>query len=276
MVTLETGPKAEFELDDTSDVTATLRALRGYGTHDQHGIRGLSQAGPIAAMWSLLDHQAQAGYRGDVLEIGLFEGQTFFLLCAGLLPNDTAIGVDLFIAEERKRDFVQNLHRLEIDPAVVRICVGSSAAFAEEPDTAALAKKIRFLHIDGCHDYEDVLGDLQLAERIVAPTGVVAYDDFFNPLFPSVTEALADHLRLGSDLVPFALATAMESALSGSHKMFLCRPAAVTEYTNALRRFLGSHLFRRQPWMGNEIDVYTFEGELKKFDPLRPDEQSRP
>jgi hypothetical protein len=48
----------------------------------------------------------------------------------------------------------------------------------------------RFFHIDGGHNPEEALGDLELAAASIIPEGVIVVDDAFHPAWPGVTEGV--------------------------------------------------------------------------------------
>ncbi|MFE2043493.1 class I SAM-dependent methyltransferase [Streptomyces sp. NPDC059477] len=68
--------------------------------------------------------------------------------------------------------------------------------FSEDPQTRAAVSDRRYgvIIVDGDHSAEGVLADLQWAEEIAAPGGVVVLDDYGDPRWPGIKDALDKHL----------------------------------------------------------------------------------
>ncbi|MBT3151668.1 class I SAM-dependent methyltransferase [Streptomyces sp. CHD11] len=68
--------------------------------------------------------------------------------------------------------------------------------FSEDPGTRAAVSDRRYgvIVVDGDHSAEGVAKDLQWAEEIAAPGGIVVLDDFGDPKWPGIEEALDKHL----------------------------------------------------------------------------------
>lgn len=68
--------------------------------------------------------------------------------------------------------------------------------FSENADTRAAVSDRSYgvIVIDGDHSAEGVLADLQWAEQIAAPGAVVVLDDFGDPKWPGIKDALDKHL----------------------------------------------------------------------------------
>ncbi|MFC5957321.1 class I SAM-dependent methyltransferase [Streptomyces pratens] len=68
--------------------------------------------------------------------------------------------------------------------------------FSEDPDTRAAVSDRSYgvLVVDGDHSAEGVAKDLEWAEKIAAPGGIVVLDDFGDPKWPGIKEALDKHL----------------------------------------------------------------------------------
>jgi len=77
-----------------------------------------------------------------------------------------------------------------------------------------LAETPRFISVDGSHERNDVFWDLGLAEQVIAPAGVVAVDDFINPVALGVNEAVHLFFAQPRRLVPWAYI---------ENKLFLCQ-----------------------------------------------------
>ncbi|MGX1132700.1 hypothetical protein RKD49_004890 [Streptomyces glaucescens] len=68
--------------------------------------------------------------------------------------------------------------------------------FSEDPETRAAVSDRSYgvIVVDGDHSAEGVLADLQWAEQIAAPGAVVVLDDYGDPKWPGIKDALDKHL----------------------------------------------------------------------------------
>ncbi len=72
--------------------------------------------------------------------------------------------------------------------------------YSEDPETRAAVSDRAYgvIVVDGDHSAKGVRHDLQWAEEIAAPGAVVVLDDFGDPNWPGVKEALDEHLKDGT------------------------------------------------------------------------------
>ncbi|MFB7322384.1 class I SAM-dependent methyltransferase [Streptomyces sp. NPDC056190] len=68
--------------------------------------------------------------------------------------------------------------------------------FSEDPETRAAVSDRRYgvIIVDGDHSAEGVAKDLEWAEEIAAPGGILVLDDYRDPKWPGIKEALDKHL----------------------------------------------------------------------------------
>ncbi|MFE0673941.1 class I SAM-dependent methyltransferase [Streptomyces sp. NPDC058867] len=68
--------------------------------------------------------------------------------------------------------------------------------FSEDPEVRALVadRAYAVVVVDGDHSAAGVAADLEWAERIVAPGGIVVLDDFGHPKWPGIKEAFEKHM----------------------------------------------------------------------------------
>jgi hypothetical protein len=176
----------------------------------------------------LLDWQDEQGIKGSFLEIGVFCGRYFsVLLRSAGKTGARAVGVDTFqwnsIAVLREH-MAQTVG--DVDFEAIQ---SSSSALTSRDLLAALGVPSRFVSVDGSHDYEDVLWDMQLAEGVLGPNGIVAADDFVNPLCLGVNQAINEYLSSPKGVVPFAYI---------ANKLFLCRRHMHDRYLEAIEKFV--------------------------------------
>lgn len=178
---------------------------------------------------ALLQGQLDEGRAGPLFEIGVYKGKYFSLLThharkAGV----TAFGFDTFqwVPEE---EAMLNLHRACGQDAPFRMIAGDSSELTPEGLAAVLGAPAAFASVDGSHDAGPVEHDLRLADAATAPWGLVALDDFYNPMAIGVTEGLFRFVARGEgDLAPVAFC---------KNKLLLAREAHAEHYAAQFLRF---------------------------------------
>ena len=152
------------------------------------GIKGWFHHVDLVVM-DLVDRaHAALGIRGDILEIGCYEGKSAVLLGWFLRDGEALIVCDPFEDEAAAgadhdevaalypdvslKTFLANFSRFHrFEPTVL-------ACRSTDPPVAALAPRFRMVHVDGSHRYDNVRADLETSRRLLVPDGVVVIDDF--------------------------------------------------------------------------------------------------
>ena len=159
--------------------------------------------------------QRARGAGGDLLEIGVFYGKTSILLGYLARPGEALVTCDVFEDTQAlsgegqiERDtYYRALQREEFERNYLRFHATLPtiiAAPSSTLDADAWAGRFRLIHIDGGHEYDVVCEDIRLARKMLAPGGVVIFDDWCQPHCPGVGMAIwEDYLR--GDLIPLAL-----------------------------------------------------------------------
>lgn len=155
-------------------------------------------------MQLLLEWQNASGLAGDLVEIGVWSGQTFALLATTTRAGQNAIGIDIseawLLASRDRATHV--CRRLGVNSGIQ--CIQGSSA---HPLMAGLLQKvvgssgIRFAHIDGEHSCDLVHSDARLLQNLMSPWGIICFDDCFSLACPGVTEAFFK-FSFESDWVP--------------------------------------------------------------------------
>lgn len=174
--------------------------------------------------------QRESGVKGDLLEIGAYQGKSAVLLGYFVRRGERLVVCDLFDspppslsnAKERKgyyddvsretfeRTFLRFHERL---PEVVQ------CSSTELPERADLRRSFRLIHVDGSHLYEIVRKDIATARALIIEDGVIVFDDYRTLHTPGVAAALWEAVAAG-DLRPICISM---------QKMYTCtgeiRPA---------------------------------------------------
>ncbi|OBI95409.1 class I SAM-dependent methyltransferase [Mycobacterium sp. 1465703.0] len=177
---------------------------------------------------TLLACQTAEGIRGDMLEIGTYQGKSAILMGYGVRDDEELVICDLFGAVTDHADiapissqqysgldqqqFLANWDRFHTRRPTLEVCESSELDLGD--------RLLRFTHIDGCHSYRCVAQDINLAVTHTAERGVIAMDDYRGVETPGVAAALWQAVGNGT-LFPFA-ATYM--------KIYACTSAADQSY----------------------------------------------
>jgi hypothetical protein len=78
------------------DIVSGHAAIDRYLADGYARIPGMSSRFAAAICGHVICRQSELGIRGDMVEIGPFEGRFFIAMALGLAPGETALGVDLF------------------------------------------------------------------------------------------------------------------------------------------------------------------------------------
>lgn len=154
-----------------------------------------------------LRRQLDSGVPGDLVELGAYLGKSAIVIGDYLRPGEVFTVVDLFGAEAgdvanavensssystlTREGFEQNYLRFHREPPAVHTALSSVVT------EHVAAGSVRFLHIDASHLYEHVVGDTAAARSLLAPDGVVVYDDYRSEHTPGVSAAVWQAVREG-------------------------------------------------------------------------------
>ncbi|MFC7220733.1 class I SAM-dependent methyltransferase [Streptomyces polyrhachis] len=205
-ITETTGAQAGHARRNTAQAFRTLVALEALGV-------GRIAGGTLNICGKLATVPLLRPPNGEVLEIGTLYGLfaaalTRTLQRSGLAPEVTIVdplaGTQLqpdAAADRpdpsgtpvRRAAVLENLALAGAAGQRARIQPG----FSEDPEVRAAVSDRAYgvIIIDGDHSRDGVLADLRWAEEIAAPGGVVVLDDYGDPSWPGVAEALEVHLK---------------------------------------------------------------------------------
>ena len=144
---------------------------------------------------TISEAQLEAGFQGDILEIGTYKGKSGILLTLCAEPTERVRLLDLYAdiqyeanpdsRDYKKLDQSQTIKNLNRFGSKYELVIGNSLELPNLiPGTLH-----RIIHIDGSHQFEIVRHDLQNALRILSPEGVIILDDYSNFAYPGVARA---------------------------------------------------------------------------------------
>lgn len=170
----------------------------------------------------LLNLQLKNKIYGNILEIGVWEGKSAAAFIDKLYDKDKLYLVDPEL-KTKKEKVSKNLSLISHNSKEkVFYFPLKSEDFKNEIATLHILNSFRFIHIDGNHTAEDVYKDLELADLLLFNNGIVVLDDFFNMIYPQVTEAIFNYI--------FTNPYRFKLFLCGYNKAYLCRPSLYSKY----------------------------------------------
>lgn len=144
---------------------------------------------------------------GAVIEIGVHHGKSFIHLLQSGNTSRPFIAIDVFDDQLKNLDksgrgdlglFKQNL-RKHVSPQKmndVNIMSGSSLETTQSDIMLRTnGSRVALFSVDGCHNFECTLSDLNLAYNMLEDYGLIMVDDYFNPAWPGVAVAVGAFLQ---------------------------------------------------------------------------------
>jgi hypothetical protein len=192
---------------------------------------------------ALLDEQAKT--RGDMFEIGVWQGRS-----ASVLANYRKDDEKIFLCDRRLDEAAihGSIRSTGIEPRNVTLVEAFSIDLPARLDLKAMHHSVRWCHIDGEHTGTAVYRELELANQIVGPEGIVVVDDFFSTRYPANTTEVVRYLEKN----PFHF----RLLLVGFNKAYLCRPESLPRYMD----FMMSGMPKAMRTYGWKATVYKTTG----------------
>jgi hypothetical protein len=195
------------------------------------GIPGWFHGSDALLFYLIAEFQRLGNVGGDLCELGVHRGRSAVVLGRLKRPGERLFCVDRFsleagVLEEFRRHRARLLPEAG-DEVVVVDCPDLLALDAAPAPVAGAA--LRFLHVDAGHSHREVLNDLRNFAPLLAGGGAIPMDDAFDPDFPGVATAIAEHClsEAGRDLRVFA---------TSRRKAYLCHRPWIRLYQGFLAR----------------------------------------
>jgi Methyltransferase domain len=198
-------------------------------------VEGWMLPGAVQMIVAISGAQQKLLVRGHIAEIGVHHGKLFILLCLLCGEGERSVAVDLFGDQDKNIDksgrgdldkLLANLHR---HAGVTNTIVHRGDSLKLDGDfLVRLAEgHFRLISIDAGHTREATAHDIATAEKALCQGGVIILDDYFNEMWPGVSDGVQDYFRTHRNVVPFAI---------GGNKVLFCHPLYLDHYIEALRK----------------------------------------
>lgn len=202
--------------------------------------------------------QAQMGVNGCSAEIGVYKGKYLSVLRRGaLLSSSSVLAIDTY--EWAPLDFVkEHMSSALGSTSGIHFLRADSSKLAPAEFRNLFESPPSWISVDGDHTPGGVAHDLMLAEATLAPSGIVAIDDFPNVQAIGVLEGVFRHwLRTDTKLRPFCLS---------ANKLLACFEPFADEYARAIPDFCetNKHLgtVKQHIWLRDEKGLTYVKQEL--------------
>jgi hypothetical protein len=211
---------------------------------------------PVSAAFigSIAAFQQQQGWTGSSGEIGVHHGKLFLVLHLAGDLDKPSFAIDLFEDQHLNDDlsgkgdylqFMRNVEKWSGRWSDVKIFKGSSLELDPQKVVEACGPS-RLFSVDGGHTELCTRNDLEIAEAVSAPYGVVVIDDVFNEFFPEVSMGLQSYIAKGK-LRPFAITP---------NKLYLADPEYAEAYRRHLRERWPNRFEKSCAMFGSEVDLF--------------------
>jgi predicted O-methyltransferase YrrM len=231
-------------------------------------IRGMSSRFAAAICGHIVRRQSALGIRGDLVEIGTFEGRFFVAMAMLLEPGEHALGIDVFTwpsAAVYDR-LLANCAAAGLDEAGYTVWKADTGTVAAADLRAKLPNgQARFIHVDGEHALECLRNDLELAHAVLHPDGVIAIDDMLHPGYPTLITTVLDYLQRHPEMRVLCIID--RESITAAAKFLICRADRVASYERDLMvHYAAFHYVLGGDVMGHLTLVLTPDPRLPKVD----------
>ncbi|MGA1833514.1 class I SAM-dependent methyltransferase [Rhizobium wenxiniae] len=175
--------------------------IRKFIFKDLQTVEGYIDPPDALVFMALLQAQSAHALSGGIAEIGVFYGRSYFLFKKVCGTSEKILAIDLFDIDQKAgetvtqyRRFIDNGERLNL-PVDQDLVISGDSTQLRPDEIVGKIGHTRFFSIDGGHMLHHVSADSMLALSTLAPHGIIAFDDTFNPAWPEVTVGVTDFLR---------------------------------------------------------------------------------
>jgi hypothetical protein len=244
-----------MQFDSWLDGLGRDSPLARYLSEGQNEVKGWLNPVDAQLIASIGNLQTEHDIGGGVGEIGVYHGKLFIILYLLRNPYEKAFCIDVFEHQELNLDQSGGL----VSPATFRdnvvrhagsfdvhVMSRSSEQVAADEILSAVGP-VRLFSVDGGHTAELTLNDLTLAEQSLDQAGVVVLDDYFNRMWPAVSNGCNQFFQRTNRLAPFAISV---------NKVFFSCAERAEFYREGLREASSLPVRKSSVFLGHPVDIY--------------------
>lgn len=169
--------------------------------------------------------QRAQGIEGHIMEIGTYYGKSAAVLGQFLAPHEEFYCNDTFSGYKKVENNFRNSFEAFFENMTGRKAIVRQMLSTELTPEILDNKQFRIWHIDGYHSFEDTLADMKLGASMLAERGMIICDDFLNPDWLGVGQAINEFLRTEDYCL----------VAQGYNKTVIVRKADYEMYYNAIK-----------------------------------------
>jgi Methyltransferase domain len=230
-------------LDGPSYPTERDAQLAGYMRNGFNAIEGWCHYLNIAFLRAMDEVLFAHDVDGGIAEIGVHHGKQFIALHNLMRSGAMSVAIDVFGQQRFNLDRSGSGDREKFQGNLAAWGVRPENCLVVERDSLSLSSRdldelhgrvgsAKYFGVDGCHEVEHTISDIRAAMNLLAHGGVLILDDYLNPDFPGVHQAVA-HLFINDrpGIAPFLL---------GQNKLYLTQVSHVADYLAAARLIIAN------------------------------------
>ncbi len=208
---------------------------------------------------------AKNSFCGPIAEIGPYHGKFFWGLTKSTPVKNSHCAIDIFDKNTVNQDnsgvlgnkdiFLRNGEKAGERLENIKVITQDTEELISADILAAmpmLTPEFSFFSVDGCHLKKNVKHDILLAFDLTHDDGVIILDDYGNPRWHGVIEAVAEiYLEENREFVPLAYSC---------NKLLLCHRSRLDEYRISIHDFMAENFketkvfeTERYGWLGLTI-----------------------
>ena len=228
---------------DNGEFIKRLRRVEKYLSGAFKNIEGWCSPLVWQTIEPLVESQIKCGFSGPVAEIGPYHGKFFWGLVETSGIKTGHLAIDIFDINTENKDLSgvlgnENIFRkYGMNSGYFEDSVRVLGRDSQELSADQIMQELNidrpifsFFSVDGCHRKEFVSHDISLAMELTHEEGVVIVDDYGNPRWHGVQEAVSEIYYLHRpDFVPLVYSV---------NKLFLCHINKLESYRRYIQEYV--------------------------------------
>lgn len=220
-------------------------------------VRGWCRAEIFQLIKCLWEAQDAHSVEGSICELGVFEGKFFCGLNNLPIESGKNLVIDAFDRDEwiadgtsgpRKKAFLENVEKFTYSGNQIEVIQSDTMQLGAHEVARLIEKhgKHRLISVDAGHLCENVHHDFWVAEELLSSGGLVFFDDYYNPRWPGVLEAIHRRYIVGRPRIA--------PLVFGYNKLICCTFSSHATYVKELKEVL-----KGQGFTVNAVKMFGYD-----------------